>query len=115
MTQVKVVRKGVLRYQENASLLLSMFQETASQSPNILPSRKFLVATIAHIKCLYYYVRLSCLNTPMMVPRSAIVSEHAPSSPLFSQAIVCNGMIYASGNIGLNVDTEKVVEGSTGG
>lgn len=49
-----------------------------------------------------------------MAPGSEIVSEHAPSSPLFSQAIVCNGMIYVSGNIGMDSTAGKMVEGSVG-
>lgn len=46
-----------------------------------------------------------------MAPRSVIVSEQAPSSPLFSQAIVCNGMIYVSGNIGIDKNARKIVQG----
>ena len=49
-----------------------------------------------------------------MAPRSVIASEHAPSSPLFSQAIVCNGMMYVSGCIGLDKKAQKIVEGSVG-
>jgi hypothetical protein len=49
-----------------------------------------------------------------MAPRSVISSEQAPSSPLFSQAIVCNGMMYLSGNIGMDTKTQKLVEGSVG-
>lgn len=47
-----------------------------------------------------------------MAPHSVVVSEQAPSSPLFSQAIVCNGMIYASGNIGMDPKTKRMVEGN---
>ncbi|ERF69070.1 Protein mmf1 [Endocarpon pusillum Z07020] len=49
-----------------------------------------------------------------MAPRSVIASEQAPSSPLFSQAIVCNGMIYVSGNIGFDNNAGKLVQGSVG-
>lgn len=49
-----------------------------------------------------------------MAPRLVIASQQAPSSPLFSQAIVCNGMVYVSGNIGMDKNAGMLVEGSVG-
>lgn len=49
-----------------------------------------------------------------MASRSVIVSEHAPSNPLFSQAIVCNGMMYVSGNIGFDTEAGTLVQGTIG-
>jgi enamine deaminase RidA (YjgF/YER057c/UK114 family) len=49
-----------------------------------------------------------------MTPRAVIATEHAPASPLFSQAIVCNGMVYVSGSIGMDKNAKKMVEGSVG-
>jgi 2-iminobutanoate/2-iminopropanoate deaminase len=49
-----------------------------------------------------------------MTPRAVITTEHAPESPLFSQAIVCNGMVYVSGSIGMDKNAKQVVQGSVG-
>jgi len=49
-----------------------------------------------------------------MTPRAVIATEHAPASSLFSQAIVCNGMVYVSGSIGMDKNANKMVEGSVG-
>jgi 2-iminobutanoate/2-iminopropanoate deaminase len=43
--------------------------------------------------------------------RTAINSEKGLRSPLFSQAIVCNGMVYVSGNIGMNYAKMELIEG----
>ncbi|EXJ85099.1 endoribonuclease L-PSP [Capronia epimyces CBS 606.96] len=47
-----------------------------------------------------------------MAPKQPVVSEKGIKSPLFSQAIVHNGTVYVSGNIGLVPATGKIVEGS---
>ncbi len=47
-----------------------------------------------------------------MSPKTPINAEKGLNSPLFSQAIVCNGVIYVSGNIGIDTATMKVVEGN---
>lgn len=48
-----------------------------------------------------------------MPTRTKVFTDKAPAPlPHFSQAIICNGMVYCSGNIGLNPTTNKVVEGS---
>lgn len=47
-----------------------------------------------------------------MAPKQVIVSEKGLKSPLFSQAIVHNGTVYVSGNIGIVPSTMQVVEGS---
>jgi enamine deaminase RidA (YjgF/YER057c/UK114 family) len=46
-----------------------------------------------------------------MSPRIAINSEKGLRSPLFSQAIVCNGMVYVSGNIGMDYAKMELIEG----
>jgi len=46
-----------------------------------------------------------------MSPRTAINSEKGLRSPLFSQAIVCNGMVYVSGNIGMDYAKMELIEG----
>lgn len=47
-----------------------------------------------------------------MSPRTAINSEKGLQSPLFSQAIVCNGMVYVSGNIGMDYGKMELIEGT---
>ena len=47
-----------------------------------------------------------------MSPRTAINSEKGLQSPLLSQANVCNGMVYVSGNIGMDYGKMELVEGS---
>lgn len=47
-----------------------------------------------------------------MASKQPVVSEKGLKSPLFSQAIVCAGMVYASGNIGIVPSTMQVVEGT---
>jgi enamine deaminase RidA (YjgF/YER057c/UK114 family) len=47
-----------------------------------------------------------------MSPRTAINSEKGLRSPLFSQAIVCNGMVYVSGNIGMDYSKMELIQGS---
>ncbi|KAH8813270.1 Endoribonuclease L-PSP/chorismate mutase-like protein [Xylogone sp. PMI_703] len=50
-----------------------------------------------------------------MPVREAVKAENAPPPmPFFSQAIKCNGMVYVSGNVGLDPKTKKLVEGSVG-
>ncbi|KAH6999088.1 Endoribonuclease L-PSP/chorismate mutase-like protein [Ilyonectria sp. MPI-CAGE-AT-0026] len=47
-----------------------------------------------------------------MSTRTAALSPNAPApSPLMSQAIICNGMVYCSGALGLDPTTGKFVEG----
>lgn len=47
-----------------------------------------------------------------MSPRTAINSEKGLKSPLFSQAIVCNGMVYVSGNIGMDYGKMELIQGT---
>ncbi|KAF2234819.1 endoribonuclease L-PSP [Viridothelium virens] len=50
----------------------------------------------------------------MSSQKKAVSTDKAPSFPQFplSQAIVHNGMIYCSGNIGMDPTTKSVVSGS---
>lgn len=50
-----------------------------------------------------------------MVPTLETVRNDAAPAPLpvFSQAIKANGMVYLSGNIGLDPMTGQVVDGTT--
>ncbi|KAL4779255.1 Endoribonuclease L-PSP/chorismate mutase-like protein [Aspergillus varians] len=42
----------------------------------------------------------------------AVLSPNAPApSPLMSQAVICNGMLYCSGSLGLDPKTGKFAEG----
>ena len=47
-----------------------------------------------------------------MSPRTVINSEKGLRSPLLSQAIVCNGMIYVSGNVGMDYSKMEFIEGT---
>ncbi|KUI72074.1 hypothetical protein VM1G_07670 [Cytospora mali] len=48
-----------------------------------------------------------------MSKAEAVLTEKAPRPrPQLSQAIKYNGMVYCSGNIGLNPQTSKIVEGT---
>ncbi len=50
-----------------------------------------------------------------MPTRVAVKTDRAPPPlPFFSQAIVCNGMVYCSGSIGMSPDTKALVEGGVG-
>lgn len=50
-----------------------------------------------------------------MPTRTAVSTPNAPAPlPFFSQAIVCNGMVYCSGSIGINPDSQAIVEGGVG-
>lgn len=58
--------------------------------------------------------RLITVNITMPT-RTAVSTPNAPAPlPFFSQAIVCNGMVYCSGSIGLNPETKAMVEGGVG-
>ncbi|KAL9000175.1 MAG: hypothetical protein Q9169_001077 [Polycauliona sp. 2 TL-2023] len=47
--------------------------------------------------------------------RRAVHTDRAPPPlPLFSQAIVCNGMVYCSGQIGTSPVTKQLVDGGVG-
>ncbi|KAF3481206.1 yabJ [Arthroderma uncinatum] len=47
-----------------------------------------------------------------MSPKTAVLTGKAPKPlPVFSQAIVHNGMIYCSGSIGVDPTTNKLVSG----
>ncbi|KAL5359103.1 Endoribonuclease L-PSP/chorismate mutase-like protein [Aspergillus floccosus] len=49
----------------------------------------------------------------MSTPKCAVLSADAPApSPLMSQAIICNGMVYCSGSLGLDPKTGKFVDGN---
>ncbi|KIW11096.1 hypothetical protein PV08_10395 [Exophiala spinifera] len=47
-----------------------------------------------------------------MAPKQPVNSDKGLKSPLFSQAIVHNGTVYCSGNVGIDPVTSKMVEGS---
>ena len=50
-----------------------------------------------------------------MPTRTAVRTKNAPVPlPFFSQAIVCNGMVYCSGSIGIDPKTESIVESGVG-
>lgn len=50
-----------------------------------------------------------------MPTRTAVSTPNAPAPlPFFSQAIVCNGMVYCSGSIGIDPETQALVEGGVG-
>ena len=47
-----------------------------------------------------------------MPTRQAVKTDKAPPPlPVYSQAIVCNGMVYCSGQVALNPSTSTMVEG----
>ena len=47
--------------------------------------------------------------------RKAILTDKAPPPlPFYSQAIVCNGMVYCSGNIGISPVTKQLIDGGIG-
>lgn len=47
-----------------------------------------------------------------MPTRTPVSTDKAPPPlPFFSQAIICNGMVYCSGSIGMSPDTKALVEG----
>ena len=47
-----------------------------------------------------------------MPTRVAVKTDKAPPPlPVFSQAIICNGMVYLSGQVGMNPETKAMVEG----
>ncbi|EEP77989.1 endoribonuclease L-PSP [Uncinocarpus reesii 1704] len=50
----------------------------------------------------------------MTEKRAVFTEKGAAPLPVFSQAVVHNGMIYCSGSIGLDPATKKVVEGGIG-
>ncbi|KAK3385033.1 Endoribonuclease L-PSP/chorismate mutase-like protein [Podospora didyma] len=48
-----------------------------------------------------------------MAQREAVYTDKAPKPlPQFSQAIKYNGMVYCSGNIGMDPATSKIVDGT---
>ena len=47
-----------------------------------------------------------------MPTRTAVKTDKAPPPlPFYSQAIICNGMVYCSGSIGMSPDTKALIEG----
>ena len=47
-----------------------------------------------------------------MPTRVAVKTDKAPPPlPVFSQAIICNGMVYLSGQVGMHPETKAMVEG----
>ncbi|EFX00749.1 L-psp endoribonuclease family protein [Grosmannia clavigera kw1407] len=46
-----------------------------------------------------------------MSRKAVLTTDAPPPLPQFSQAIKCNGMIYCSGNIGVDPATNKLVDG----
>jgi len=50
-----------------------------------------------------------------MPTRVAVKTDKAPPPlPFFSQAIICNGMVYCSGSVGVSPTTKALVEGGVG-
>ena len=50
-----------------------------------------------------------------MTIKIAVATDKAPPPlPFFSQAVKCNGMIYCSGNIGMDPETKQMVKGGVG-
>lgn len=50
-----------------------------------------------------------------MPTRVAVLTDKAPPPlPFFSQAIICNGMVYCSGSIGMDPNTNALVESGVG-
>ncbi|KAL8815583.1 MAG: hypothetical protein Q9223_005289 [Gallowayella weberi] len=48
-------------------------------------------------------------------PRRAVTTDRAPPPlPFFSQGIVCQGMVYCSGQIGMSPITKRMVDGGVG-
>lgn len=47
-----------------------------------------------------------------MSTRKAINTEHGFQTPYFSNAIVCGGTVYVSGNIGMDYPTKTLVDGT---
>ncbi|PLB53173.1 Endoribonuclease L-PSP [Aspergillus steynii IBT 23096] len=48
----------------------------------------------------------------MPITKTAVLSQDAPApSPLMSQAVVYNGMVYCSGSLGIDPKTNKFAEG----
>ena len=47
-----------------------------------------------------------------MPTRIAVKTDKAPPPlPVYSQAIVCNGMVYCSGQVAMHPETKTMVEG----
>jgi len=47
-----------------------------------------------------------------MPTRTPVKTDKAPPPlPIYSQAIICNGMVYCSGSIGMSPETRAMVEG----
>lgn len=47
-----------------------------------------------------------------MPTRQAVRTDKAPAPlPVYSQAIICNGMVYCSGQVAIDPSTKTMVEG----
>merc|ERR1712000_256542 len=60
----------------------------------------------------YNCSQLGRKSTETMAAKQPVTSDKGIKSPLFSQAIIHNGTVYCSGNVGINPSTNKIVEGS---
>ena len=50
-----------------------------------------------------------------MHTRTAVLTTKAPPPlPVYSQAIICNGMVYCSGQVGIDPATKQMKEGGAG-
>ena len=50
--------------------------------------------------------------TLTMPTRVAVKTDKAPPPlPVYSQAIICNGMVYCSGQVAMHPETKAMVEG----
>lgn len=50
-----------------------------------------------------------------MPTKAAVLTDKAPPPlPFFSQGIICNGMVYCSGSIGMDPDSKAMVESGVG-
>jgi hypothetical protein len=75
-------------------------------------SYKSMRVLILQHKLLLCFTQLPKTTTINMTTVTEIRTPNAPAPlPVFSQAIKANGMIFCSGNIGLDKDTWKLVEG----
>lgn len=48
-----------------------------------------------------------------MAPKTCVLTSDAPAPmPILSQGVICNGMVYVSGSLGIDPKTGKFVDGT---
>jgi enamine deaminase RidA (YjgF/YER057c/UK114 family) len=48
-----------------------------------------------------------------MATKTAVLTKNAPApAPFLSQALICQGMVYCSGSVGMDPSTSQIVKGS---